>query len=81
MSTATWVAGTPNASMPDFTEPPEAPAVALYRLAQHCTACRVSQYGLGWFGIYFQCCPVTVYPSFPVHVCGYSAEHFRRDIK
>ena len=25
MSTATWVAGTPKASIPDFTEPPKAP--------------------------------------------------------
>ena len=25
VSTATWVAGTPKASIPDFTEPPEAP--------------------------------------------------------
>ena len=53
VSTATWVAGTPSASMPDFTEPPEAPAVALYRLVQHCAACRMAWYGLNWVGICF----------------------------
>ena len=91
VSTATWVAGTPSASMPDFTEPPEAPAVALYRLVQHCAACRMAWYGLNWFGICFWRShttslslslvsvnlSVTVRTSSPVHVSGHWHGSFR----